>query len=101
MPVENLQRLLGLYREDERIQQIVEALEQNSSSRLLLRGMIGAQESFVLSGTFLAQPRTHLYIAADKEEAAYLQNNITNLFDKKNQFGFSLTPSNVRCILKS
>jgi transcription-repair coupling factor (superfamily II helicase) len=81
--VENLQRLLKLYRDDERIQQIVEALKQNSPSRLLLRGMIGAQESFVLTGTFLADPRPQLFIAADKEEAAYLQNNITNLFDKK------------------
>ncbi len=83
MPVENLQRLLRLYRDDIRIQQIVEALEQNSPSRLLLRGMIGAQESFVLSGTFLAQPRPYLFIASDKEEAAYLQNNLTDLFDKK------------------
>ncbi len=81
--MENLQRLLRLYRDDPRIQQIVEALKQDSPSRLLLRGMIGAQESFVLSGTYLAQPRPYLFVASDKEEAAYLQNNLTDLFDKK------------------
>ena len=78
--MENLQRLLRLYSEDERIQQIVETLKQNSPSRLLLKGMIGAQESFVLSGTFLSDPRPYLFIASDKETAAYLQNNISNLF---------------------
>lgn len=81
--MENLQRLLGLYRDDERIQQIIKALQQKTPSRLLLKGMVGALESFALSGTFLAEPRSHLYIASDKEEAAYLQNNITSLFDKK------------------
>ena len=81
--MENLQRLLGLYRDDQRIQQIVEALQQESPSRLLLKGMVGAQDSFVLSGTFLADPRSHVFVATDKEEAAYLQNNLTSLFDKK------------------
>ncbi len=81
--MENLQRLLKLYSEDERIQQIVEALKHNSQSRLLLKGMIGAQESFVLSGTFLSDPRPYLIVAVDKEAAAYLQNNISNLFEKK------------------
>ena len=81
--MENLQRLLGLYRDDERIQQIVEALNRKTPSRILLKGLIGAQDSFVLSGTFHAQPRSHLYIAVDKEEAAYFQNNLSSLFDKK------------------
>lgn len=45
--------------------------------------MAGALESFVLSGTYLAQPRPQLFIASDKEEAAYIQNNLAGLFDKK------------------
>jgi transcription-repair coupling factor (superfamily II helicase) len=81
--VENLQRVLGLYRDSKQTQQIVEKFNQDTPARLLLKGMTGAQDSFVLVGTYLADPRTHLLIATDKEEAAYLQNNIANLFEKK------------------
>jgi len=81
--VENLQRVLGLYRDSQQTQQMVEKFNQDTPARLLLKGMMGAQDSFVLAGTYLADPRTHLLIANDKEEAAYLQNNISNLFDKK------------------
>lgn len=78
-----MQQLLALYREDERTQQIVERLNQATPCRLQLTGLKGAQESFVLAGTFLADPRTHLLVASDKEEAAYIQNNLASLFDKK------------------
>ncbi len=81
--MENLQRVLGLYRDSKKTQQIVEYLNQDTPARLLLRGMTGAQDSFVLAGAYLSKPQTHLFIASDKEEAAYLQNNLTNLFDKK------------------
>jgi len=79
----NLQRLLDLYRDSARTQQIVKALQTPTSTRLQIVGMTGAQDSFVLSGTYLANPQHHLYIAADKEEAAYLQNNIAALLEKK------------------
>lgn len=82
-PVENLQRLLSLYRDDERTQQIVKALQADNPSHLQLVGMVGAQESFVLAGTYLAHPQHHLLVATDKEEAAFIQNNLTSLFDKK------------------
>ncbi len=81
--MENLQNLLSRYRDDERTQQIVKALEASTPSHLQLVGMIGAQDSFVLAGTYLAHPQHHLVIATDKEEAAYIQNNLANLFEKK------------------
>jgi transcription-repair coupling factor (superfamily II helicase) len=80
----NLQRLLDLYRDSARTQQIVDALQTPTPTRLQIVGMTGAQNSFVLSGTYLANPQHHLYIAADKEEAAYLQNNVSALLEKKN-----------------
>jgi len=81
--VKNLQRLLNCYREDERTKQIVNALQKDTPARLQLLGMTGAQESFVLAGTYLAAPQHYLLIANDKEEAAYLQNTLANLFDAK------------------
>ncbi|MCB9293190.1 MAG: transcription-repair coupling factor [Lewinellaceae bacterium] len=79
----NLEQLLQLYREEERTQRIVQALQAETPARLKLTGMVGAQESFVLSGTYLAAPQSHLLIANDKEEAAYIQNNLANLLEKK------------------
>ncbi len=81
--MENLQRVLGLYRDSKQTQQIVERFNKDTPARILLKGMTGAQDSFVFAGTYLADPRTHLLIATDKEEAAYLQNNIASLFEKK------------------
>jgi len=81
--VENLKSVLGLYRDSRQTQQIVELFNQDTPARILLKGMTGALDSFVLSGIFLADPRSHLLVASDKEEAAYLQNNIASLFEKK------------------
>ncbi len=81
--MENLQRLLGLYRDDSRTQQIIQLLESATPIRLQVEGLVGAQESFVLAGAYLSQPRHHLLVANDKEEAAYLQNTLANLFNKK------------------
>lgn len=81
--MENLQRLLERYRDDTRTRHISETLQSPESPRLHLAGMVGSQECFVLAGTYLAQPRNYLFVAHDKEDAAYIQNTLTNLFDKK------------------
>ncbi|MFT5910341.1 MAG: transcription-repair coupling factor (superfamily II helicase), partial [Paraglaciecola sp.] len=78
-----MQKILELYRDDERIQQLAETLNEETPARIQLLGMRGAQESFVLMGTYLNLPQNHLVIANNKEEAAYLQNNLASLFDKK------------------
>lgn len=81
--MKNLQRILDLYREDTRTKTIVEALQKEELARIQVLGMRGAQESFVLAGTYFARPQNHLLIAIDKEDAAYIQNNLAALFDKK------------------
>lgn len=81
--MKNLQRLIQLYAEDERVKQLISALQSDKPARLQLVGMVGAQDAFVLTGSYLSAPRTHLFVAADKEEAAYLLNTLESLFDKK------------------
>ena len=81
--MKNLQRLLELYTTDSRVQEIAEALNSDTPTRLQLVGMVGAQEAFVLTGIFLSKDSSHVFVAADKEEAAYLQNSLETLFDKK------------------
>ncbi len=89
----NLDRILALYRDDRRTQKIVETLRQSSTppsalkgvtpATVQLNGLAGAQEAFVLAGAYLADPRPQLFIAIDKEEAAYLQNDLSGLLEKR------------------
>ncbi len=82
--MKNLLQFIEQYRDDSRTANIVSSIKNTEHrSRLLLSGMVGAQESCVLSGTYLAHPQHYLFVAIDKEEAAYLQNNISSLLDKK------------------
>lgn len=84
--MKNLENLTALYRDDERTQRIVNTLAEQPEGRvprMLLTGIVGAQDTMVLTGAYLAAPRHILYIAVDKEEAAYIQNNLTTLLDRK------------------
>ncbi len=81
--MKNLQRLIQLYAEDNRVKELISALKLETPTRLQMVGMMGAQEAFVLTGSYLADPQTHLFVASDKEAAAYLFNTLENLFDKK------------------
>ncbi len=77
--MENLQRLLSAYRQDERIVQLTKALDQQNGGRVSLNQLAGAQDCFVLLATYLQSPRLHLWVAQDLEEAAYIQNTLGNL----------------------
>ena len=80
----NLQRLLDLYKEDERTQSIIKVLDQEAPSRILVENMVGAMDAFVLLGTYQERSQySHFFIASDKEEAAYFQNTLDQLQDVK------------------
>jgi len=82
--MENLQELLQLYENDKRTQDIAAALRQSDPCRVRLQGLRGAQVAFALAGTYREQTQNYLVIADDKEQAAYWQNNLANLFEQKN-----------------
>ena len=79
--MDNLKELLERYTHSEQSKAILQGLDSEEPSRLLLSGMIGAQDCFVLSAIFSKSPHSHLYIASDKEEAAYVQNTLDNIAD--------------------
>ncbi len=62
---------------------LLHALAQDTRARVELRGLIGAQECFVQAGAWHHTPRFFLVVAADKEEAAYFQNTLSNLLTLK------------------
>jgi transcription-repair coupling factor (superfamily II helicase) len=86
--VENLDHLLQRYFSDSRTKAIGEALKSKSDARLQVLGLVGAQDAFVVRSVYEMLSGTHLIVANDKEEAAYLENNLANLFGKKNLLFF-------------
>ena len=83
--VNPLAQLLDLYRSAPKVRQIAEILSNTEgSARLQLSGLTGAQEAFVLAGAYQNTPQPYLIVALDREEAAYLQNDIQSLLSTKN-----------------
>ncbi len=76
-------RLQDAYLADPRVNKIKEVLSKGSKTRLKLDGIKGALDSFVLFSSFQQLNRTILFIADDKEQGAYLQNNLSAISDKK------------------
>jgi transcription-repair coupling factor (superfamily II helicase) len=82
--VDPLAQLLDLYRSAPKVRQIAEMLSNTEGvSRLQLSGLTGAQESFVLAGAYQNAPQPYLIVALDREEAAYLQNDLQSLLSTK------------------
>ena len=81
--MENLNRLLELYQTAPRVKEINDSFQADTPARLQLLGLRGAMECFVLAGSYHAERRHHLFIGLDKEDAAYVQNTLAGLLEKK------------------
>ena len=75
----NLERLNELYDMTPQTQKILEHLRSDQNARLLLTGSVGAHNSFALSAVFRQSRRSQIYIAANKDEAAYMQNTLDQI----------------------
>jgi len=80
--VENLENLLKKYQEDEKIINLASRLESATPARIMLEGLVGAQDTFVLAALFAANKQSQIFIANDKEEAAYFQNTLDLIVTK-------------------
>ncbi len=78
--MDNLQRLIEAYGGDTRLREISDFITKSKqASRILSTGLVGAQECFALLGLQQLGIQNHVFIALDKEDAAYLQNSLDNL----------------------
>lgn len=78
----NLSHLLAAYQKHPAVLKVAQNLEsQGLAARIRLKGLVGAQESFVVAATTLLPPPSsiHLFIANSKEEAAYRHNDLEGL----------------------
>ncbi|MBL7813524.1 MAG: transcription-repair coupling factor [Saprospiraceae bacterium] len=82
--MDTLTQLIERYRTSPKVKQIADILQKTDApTRLQLNGLMGAQESFVLTGAYLNAPQPYLIVAIDKDEAAYLQNDLQSLLTTK------------------
>ena len=75
----DFEQLYGRYESDHRIGQIHKQLSQQGTTRLQLTGIKGALDTFVLLASQQKLNCPFLFIADDKEAAAYLFNNLENI----------------------
>ena len=83
MANETLNTLLQYYRNDKRVEQLVATAEAGAETRVLVSGTIGSQRAFVIAAQWLARNAPTLVIADDKEEAAYLLNDLESLLPER------------------
>jgi len=86
--LDNLKGLLDKINSSEQTKHILTGLDNKKPSRLLLTGTIGAQDCFVLCGIFQNTNNSQIYIASDKEEAAYVQNTLDQLIEDQSVLFF-------------
>ncbi len=81
--MKNLENLLDIYCSDKRVKELSAVYEHRPKGRVLLSGVLGGVDAFIISAFYRLNNKSHLVICNDKEEAAYLQNSIDNLLEKK------------------
>ncbi len=84
----NIQELTGMYARDARIERINAATTGDKPKQLQVQGLKGAMDCFVLVGAFQQSKRSHVVIAGDLEEAAYLHNTLQSILGDKHIFFF-------------
>ncbi|MBL4752754.1 MAG: transcription-repair coupling factor [Flavobacteriales bacterium] len=89
----NPSELLAYYKDDQRINQILEALSTYKTATIQLSGVAGSQDAVIGSLVTSQAKGTHIFIRQDKEEAAYLYNDLQQLSGNDHIFFF---PSSFR-----
>ena len=78
------EQLLERYAASDRVAQLTSLTKADGDApRIQLKGLAGALESFLVAGCYRKMGGHYLVVAADKEEAAYIQNTIAALLPKK------------------
>ncbi len=77
--MDNLTHLSQQYKSDQRIKRIADTLKESGIQEIKINHLVGAQEAFAVLGTYDNGLDYHVFVAIDKEEAAYLQNTLDNL----------------------
>lgn len=78
--MQNLTKLLEEYSQDSRILKLASLLTASAPQAITLEGLAGSSVAFVIAGSWMSNPRQMVIIANNQEEAAYMFNNLDNIF---------------------
>jgi transcription-repair coupling factor (superfamily II helicase) len=77
---------LKLYQEDSFLQTIAQKVAKpvaGSPTLVHVKGLIGSLDAITGAALYIHQPKHHIYVLHDREEAAYFQNDLQNLMQEK------------------
>ncbi len=86
-----LSDILSAYRNSEKVKQVAGNMQTLAEGRFFLRQMVGASQSFVASAITAETPNFHLFILSDREEAAYLLNDLEQIIGKEKVLFFPMS----------
>lgn len=91
--MQNLHHLLAAFRKHPAVLQIVQNIDnQSNTARIQLKGLSGAQESFVVAAVvetpLKKKMACHLFLANTKDEAAYRHNDLEGLLPDHSLYFF-------------
>ena len=80
-----IEEVLDLYQQDPRTQSVIDALRP-SPSHVHLTGLVGSIPTFIAAAVFKQIGSHHLFVLNTQEEAAYFQNDLKSLLEKKEAY---------------
>lgn len=86
-----LSDILSTYRSSDKVKQVAGNVQTFAEGRFFLRHLVGASQSFVASAVTLETPNFHLFILTDREEAAYLLNDLEQIIGKEKVLFFPMS----------
>lgn len=86
-----LSDILSAYRNSDKVKQVAGNMQTLAEGRFFLRHLVGASQSFVASAVTLETPNFHLFVMTDREEAAYLLNDLEQIIGKEKILFFPMS----------
>ncbi len=77
--MDTLKRLLEKYTNSSQSKAFNQSFEDNPTAKVLVNGTVGSLVPFFIGGLNLEKKYSHIYIAIDKEQAAYVQNTLESV----------------------
>jgi len=86
--------LKSIFSNSSQLKKIVSSIENNDSVQLYLKGLVGSSVAFISNSVFQKFPLNQLFILNDKEEAAYVLNDLESVAGEENVLFFPASYKN-------
>lgn len=74
---------LNIYRADGFIKTIAAGIHTPKNQNVRIKGLSGSLDSILIAATFKLHPHDYLIVLQDRDEAAYVQNDLQNLLERE------------------